>query len=173
MRLQYKTLFILLLLFCFMPLIMSTYAASAEKSSNGDMEIGKKACGKKENLFDQILCYAALATKHDDFSICNAASHEGVRYQCYAIYAERRSNPDICEEIPPKSADHKALRDACISDVAKKIGDFTLCEKVQTQGLQDSCYWGIAKKTGDTSLCEKIQDNGLKSGCTGKPVDIE
>jgi len=172
-RLQYKTFFILLLLFCFMPLIMSTYAASAEKSSNGVMELGRKACGKKENLFDQILCYAALATKHDDFSICNAASHEGVRYQCYAIYAERRSNPDICEEIPPKSADHKALRDACISDVAKKIGDFTLCEKVQTQGLQDSCYWGIAKKTGDTSLCEKIQDNGLKSGCTGKPVDIE
>ncbi len=67
-----------------MPLILSTYV-SAEKSSNGDMQLGEKACGKKEKLFDQILCYAALATKHDDVSICNAASHAGVRYQCYAI----------------------------------------------------------------------------------------
>ena len=172
MKLQYKALFILLLLFCFMPLIISNYVL-AEEFSNADIALGKKACGKKKNLIDQTLCYAALATKHDDVSICNAASHEGVRYQCYAIYAERRSNPDVCEEIPSKSADHKGLRDACISDVAKKVGDFTLCEKVQTQGLRDSCYWGIAKKTGDTSLCEKIQDNRLKSGYTGKPVDIE
>jgi hypothetical protein len=96
-----------------------------------------------------------------------------VRYQCYAIYAERRSNPDVCEEIPPKSADYIGLRDVCISDVAEKVGDFTLCEKVQTQGLRDSCYLKIFNKTGDTSLCEKIQDNGLKSGCTGKPVDIK
>ena len=172
MSLQYKTFFILVLLFCFVPLIFSTYV-SAEKSFNGDIDLDKKACGKKENIFDQILCYATLATKHDNVSICKAASHEGVRYQCYAIYAERRSNPDVCEEIPSKSAGHKTLRDACISDVAKKIGDFTLCEKVQTQGLRDSCYWGIAKTTGDTSLCEKIQDNGLKSGCTGKPVGID
>ena len=172
MRLHHKALFIVLLLYCFMPLIMSTYG-SAEKSSEGDMELGKEACWKTENLFDQVLCYAALATKHEDVSICNAASHDGVRYQCYSIYAERQSNPDACEEIPSSSADHKALRDACISDVAKKIGDFKLCEKVQTQGLRDSCYWGIVKKTGDTSLCEKIQDNGLKSGCTGKPIVIE
>ena len=172
MKLQYKNVFILLFLFCFMSLIISTYV-SAEESSNADMALGITACGKKENLIDQILCYAAHATKFDDVSICNAASHEGVRYQCYAIYAERRSNPDVCEEIPSKLADHKALRDACISDAAKKIGDFTLCEKVQNQGLRDSCYWGVAKKTGDLSLCEKIQDNGLKSGCTGKPVDID
>jgi len=84
MRLQYKKISILLFLFCFMPLIISTYV-SAEESPTADMAHGKKACGKKENLIDQILCYAALATKHEDVSICNAVSHEGVRYQCYAI----------------------------------------------------------------------------------------
>jgi hypothetical protein len=172
MRLQYKNVLILSFFFCFMSLVISTNV-SAEESSNAEIALGKKACGKKGNLIDQMLCYAALATKHEDVSICNAASHEGMRYQCYAIYAERRSNPDVCEEIPPKSADYIGLRDVCISDVAEKVGDFTLCEEVQTQGLRDSCYWKIAKKTGDTSLCEKIQDKVLKSGCTGKPVYIE
>jgi hypothetical protein len=173
MKFQYNTLFLSLFLFCSMSLIMSTDVVAAEKTPTGDMEVGKQVCEKKENLLDQILCFAALATKHDDFLICNAASHEGVKYQCFAIYAERRSNPDVCEEIPPKSSEHKDLRDSCISDVAKQNGDFTLCEKVQAQGLRDSCYWGIAKQTGDTSLCEKIQDSGLKSGCTGKPVYID
>lgn len=81
MNCQYKNVFIVLFLFCFMPLIVSNYVV-AEESSNADMTLGKKACRKKENLIDQILCYADLATKLDDVLICNAAFHEGVRYQC-------------------------------------------------------------------------------------------
>ena len=169
---QQKNVFILLFLFCFMFLIISSYV-SAQESSNADTSLDEKTCGEKKNLIDQILCYAALATNLDDVSICDAASHEGVRYQCYAIYAERQSKPDVCEAIPLKSAELKGLRDVCISDVAKKVGDFTLCEKIKTQGLRDSCYLGVAKKTGDTSICEKIQDKGLKSTCTGKPVYIQ
>jgi hypothetical protein len=169
---QYKNVFILLFLICFMFFIISNYV-SADESSSADTSLDEKTCGKKKNLIDQLLCYAALATKLDDVSICDAASHEGVRYQCYAIYAERRSKPDVCEAIPSKSAELKGLRDVCISDVAKKAGDFTLCAKIETQGLRDSCYLGVAKKTGDTSICEKIQDKGLKSGCTGKPVYVQ
>ena len=172
MNRQYKNFFILLFLICFMFLIISNYV-SADESSSADTSLEEKTCGKKKNLIDQLLCYAALATKLDDVSICDAASQEGVRYQCYAIYAERRFKPDVCEAIPSKSAELKDLRDVCISDVAKKAGDFTLCEKIETQGLRDSCYWGVAKKTGDTSICEKIQDKGLKSTCTGKPVYVQ
>ena len=172
MNRQYKNFFILLFLICFMFLIISNYV-SADESSSADTSLEEKTCGKKKNLIDQLLCYAALATKLDDVSICNAASQEGVRYQCYAIYAERRFKPDVCEAIPSKSAELKDLRDVCISDVAKKAGDFTLCEKIETQGLRDSCYLGVAKKTGNTSICEKIQDKGLKSGCTGKPVYVQ
>lgn len=169
---QFKNVFILLFSICFMYLIISNYVSAGE-SSNADSSLDEKTCGKKKNLIDQILCYAALATKLDDVSVCDAASHDGVRYQCYAIYAERRSKPDVCEAIPLKSAELKGLRDVCISDVAKKAGDFTLCEKIKTQGLQDSCYLGVAKNTGDTSICEKIKDKGLKSGCTGTPVYVQ
>jgi hypothetical protein len=156
-----------------MPLIMPTDVVSTEPTSTEDIAIEKKVCEENESLLGQTLCLSSLATKQDDFLICNAASHEGVKYQCYAIYAERRSTPDVCEEIPPTSTEHKDLRDSCISDVAKDNGDFILCEKVQSQGLRDSCYWGIAKQTGDTALCEKIHDNGLKSDCTGKPVYVD
>ena len=172
MKHQYKNVFIILFSICFMFLVITSYV-SAEESPNADTSLDEKSCEKKKNLFNQILCYTALATKLDDVSICDAASHEGVRYQCYAIYAELRSKPDVCEAIPSKSAELKGLRDVCISDVAKKAGDFTLCKKIKTQGLRDSCYLGVAKKTGDTSICDKIQDKGLKSSCTGKPVYIK
>lgn len=130
-------------------------------------------CTSKSGLIEQISCYVSYAKAENDLSHCDKAAHEGVRYQCYAIYAEYSKSPEICHKIPSTSEDHRSLIDACLSDVAIKTHNSNLCEKIKTSGLRDSCYFKLAKNLNKTVFCENIQDAGLKSMCTGKPVIIE
>ena len=130
-------------------------------------------CEDTENLLERIECYATLATDEDDPYVCGRSSHEDVKYQCYAVLAERRGSKELCNEIPSRSPDHKKLRDVCISDVAAQMLSPILCEEIQTVGLRDSCYVKIGQQTKDTTLCQRIQDPGLRSLCTGQPVMVE
>lgn len=130
-------------------------------------------CERIENVFKQIECYVTLATDEEDPSMCGLSSHDGVKYQCYAILAERLGSRDLCDQIPLASLDHQELRDICISDVAKKILNYVVCDEIQTMGLRDSCYAKIGQETKNTTLCEKIQDPGLRSMCSGVPVMVE
>lgn len=101
------------------------------------------------------------------------AIHEGVRFQCYAIFAEHTASPEVCHRIPSKTAEHLTLIDGCLSDVALKARNPNNCEAISTPGIRDSCYLKLAKNLGKQALCGKIQDNGLKSVCTSKPVIVE
>ncbi len=130
-------------------------------------------CENLENLFKQIDCYATAAIEDADPSVCELASNEGVKYQCYAVVAERLGSVELCDQIPVTSPDHQQLRDVCVSDVAKKTLDDLLCDEIQTVGLRDSCYVKIGQETKNTALCAKIQDPGLRSLCSGDPVVVE
>jgi hypothetical protein len=126
-----------------------------------------------QGIIEQIGCLSDLAARKKDASVCGAASHEGVRYQCYAVAAEKLGHWKTCLEIPPKSTEHVELRDVCISDVAENKKDSSLCEKIETGNFRDSCYLKVYQKTGDSALCDKISDPGLKSMCTGEPVYVK
>jgi hypothetical protein len=130
-------------------------------------------CASKKNLFVQLSCYAAAAKATNDLAACDQALHEGIRYQCYAIFAEYSGSPEVCHKIPPRTDEHRSLIDACLSDVATKILSPSLCEEIATPGLRDSCYLKLAKKTGAPALCARIGDPGLKSACNGEPVIIK
>ena len=130
-------------------------------------------CASFENLFEQISCYASAAKKINDLAPCDQAVHEGVRYQCYAIFAEHSASPDICHKIHSKTDEHRSLIDVCLSDVALKAHNPNICESISTSGLRDSCYFKLAKELDKYALCEKINDDGLKSVCAGKPVIVE
>jgi hypothetical protein len=130
-------------------------------------------CEDVKSVFERIECYVTLATDKDDPSVCGHSSHEGVKYQCYAILAERRGNRELCNIIPSRSPDYVELRDICISDVAKKTLSPLLCEGIQTVGLRDSCYAKIGQDSKDTTLCQKIRDPGLRSICSGEPIVVK
>lgn len=130
-------------------------------------------CASYENLFEQISCYASAAKKINDLAPCDQAVHEGVRYQCYAIFAEHSASPAVCQKIPSKTQEHRSLIDVCLSDVAQKANDPNICETIITSGLRDSCYLKLAKKSGKHALCEKIRDDGLKGVCNGKSVIVD
>ena len=130
-------------------------------------------CNSKTNLLEQVSCYTAVAKANNDLAFCAQASHEGVRYQCYVIFAEHHASPDICLEIPSATEGHSSLIDSCLSDVAMKAHNPDICERIETTGLRDSCYLKLAKKVNQLALCEKILDVGLKSACTGEPVIVK
>jgi hypothetical protein len=132
------------------------------------------ACLEDRDLFEQITCLVELAVHEEDVSICDAATHGGVRYQCYAMVAEKLGNLDICGKIPSgDQGETGQLHDLCVSDVAVNLKDYELCQRIKTPGLRDGCYLQIYQQTDDMSLCEMIQDRGMKSLCTGKPYSAK
>jgi hypothetical protein len=131
------------------------------------------ACAARKNLLEQISCYAAKAKAADDPAPCDQAALEGVRYQCYAIFAEYAASPDVCRRIPATTDEHRALIDVCLSDVALRLHDPDLCEQIVTSGLRDSCYLKLARELSERDFCVKIKDDGLRSSCTGAPVFIK
>ncbi len=141
-------------------LLASTIAYSADTNDQD--------CSSKKNPFEQLSCYATMAKATNNLNACDQAAHAGVRYQCYAIFAEFSDSPAICNKIPATTNEHRSLIDICISDVAKKVHDASLCEGIITKGLRDSCYLKLANEMSDRTLCAKIQDAGLKSICSKK-----
>jgi hypothetical protein len=135
---------------------------------------GPAACLEDRDHFEQITCLSELAVAKEDVSICDAATNEGLRYQCYAMVAEKLRDLDICGKIPGDAAGETGqLRDLCVSDVAVNLKDYKLCEGIETPGFRDGCYLQIYQQTDDMSLCEMIQDPGMKSLCTGKPYSVK
>ena len=132
-----------------------------------------ESCIDKANVFEQIICLTDRAVELNDVAVCDRSKHVGVKYQCYAIFAEKVGNWKICNRIPTDNKDLLDLKSICISDVAKKINKEELCEKVEVQGFKDGCYMKIAESTDNKILCEKISDPGTKSFCTGEPIYIK
>ena len=60
-----------------------------------------------------------------------------------------------------------------ISDVAIKLMNKDLCEKVDVQGFKDGCYMKIVESTGNKILCDKTSDPGMRSYCTCEPIYIK
>jgi len=145
----------------------------ANDSSHAAESTARTDCPTIENVVDQILCFADEAEAAGRLAACDAASAEGVRFQCYAIYAERAQTVEPCRLIPTEDEDLSDLRDACVSDVAKVTKQPDLCEEIGSHGLRDSCWLQVFRETGDAGLCDRIEDARLRSLCTGEPVYVE
>lgn len=148
----------------------------AERAGAGAPERAAAAtssCADLENVLERIGCFADLAGEAGDASRCDQAAEDAVRFHCYAIFAERRGDPEPCRRIPAATQEHRELRDACLADVAPVVERAELCEEVETPGLRDSCYLAVFRETGDSALCDHIEDPALKSACTGEPVRVE
>jgi len=143
------------------------------QSQAPDSITARADCADVENVIDRTLCFADRAEAAGDLAPCDGADAEGVRFQCYAIYAERAETVEPCHRIPTDSEDGSDLRDACVSDVAKVTERAELCEEIVSHGLRDSCWLGVFRKTEDPALCDRIEDAGLRSACTGEPVYVE
>lgn len=144
-----------------------------QATSRGEASAVERVCSDLENPVDRILCFADRATDESDARRCDDASSDAVRFQCYAVYAERVEDVAPCRDIPGGTEDLQGLRDVCIGDVAGVAGRAELCEEIVTAGLRDSCYLAVFRTTGDGELCGRIEDPGLRSACTDEPAYVQ
>lgn len=137
----------------------------AKPDSIGDGPQADSAVCADMDLLERVGCFADLAVREGDLGGCDAAAHEGVKYQCYAVVAERQDDPLVCRKIPLATAEHLSLRDLCLSDIAKNRRDPEICSEVETVGFRDGCYFAVAEETSDLTLCTRINDDGLNRLC--------
>ena len=155
----------------FQATVIAVLLLATADTAGADVKID--GCATKKNLFEQISCYSAVAKETDNLVACDQASHEGVRYQCYAIFAEYSVSQEICHKIPAATDEHRSLTDACLSDVAMKAHNPSLCERIATAGLSDSCYSKLAKEMNEISLCAQIRDTSLANSCNNKAMLVK
>lgn len=145
---------------------------SCERPSDSDEatdgSAGVAECAELD-LLSQVGCYADLAEESGELGPCESTTHEGVLHQCYAVVAERRDDPRICQQIPSTTTEHLSLRDLCLSDIAKNRLDPELCGAVETVGFRDGCYFTVAEGVPDSKLCSEITDEGLQRLCIEGP----
>lgn len=128
-------------------------------------------CLEQEQVVERLLCLVDAAKRAGDVEVCQRAEHEGVRWQCVAIFAEYRRDASLCRTIPRGNQDYRELFDVCLSDVAEARGEPELCGEIGTDGLRDSCYLKLVRAGASAVLCARIRDPGLKSACAGEPAD--
>lgn len=56
------------------------------------------------------------------------------RYQCVADAAVRLRSPDLCYQL------NAAQDDACMSDVYRRAGEGTICDRVPKEGVRAACF---------------------------------
>jgi hypothetical protein len=62
------------------------------------------------------------------------------------------------------------MQSECISELAKKLNQSSLCEKISnkisnTFYPRDECYFGVGVRNNDVFACEKVQELNNKYDC--------
>jgi hypothetical protein len=129
-----------------------------------------KDCEKKQDILEQISCYADRATMEKKSEMCDVLEVDSAKFQCYSFYAERAENEALCKKISIWT--HSTLKDTCIKNVAKTKGDAEICNKISAAGLnfKDDCFFEIYQITQNAALCEKISNEELKLKCSGENI---
>ncbi len=113
------------------------------------------------------ICLPIIAISFNIISHRIFARFEMSEEDALKIDEEARSKKDvkICSKI--KGTRNINIRCSCISAVATKAKDKSLCRKIPSAETEwrNVCYKEVAKSKGDFSFCEKIGDESERGYC--------
>lgn len=78
-----------------------------------------------------------------------------IKNECYLYFAINRSDIRLCNKIEDKERGGPK-RSECISSIAEKTRDISLCFKLENLNNMESCIKKVAYVTKDPNLCELI-----------------
>ena len=93
---------------------------------------------------------------------CNAKPNQLQKDLCFQALALENLETSICSNIKSISPDR------CYYDIAVKLIDQTVCEKISVQNrtLRNECFNDIAIKLNNKEICERILENDvLRNSC--------
>jgi hypothetical protein len=95
-------------------------------------------CDKESPLSHKETCYFSVAVNLQDMSICNKITDTIYKGACqinvYIAQASAAKNPDLCNNLSNQSN-----RDFCLVQVARKIKDVTVCDKIMDAVKSAEC----------------------------------
>lgn len=131
-------------------------------------------CDKKK-YGERNTCYADIAVKKDDLSICdkylsNVSEMDefskspmivGKNY-CYLWIAIKRNDILVCDKMPETFA-----KSTCYDHMAHFKKDVSICDKIQDEEDRYYCYLLYDKDAEkiDLLFCEKLKNKGLQVWC--------
>ncbi|MDH3353496.1 MAG: hypothetical protein OEL87_03545 [Nanoarchaeota archaeon] len=128
-------IFLLVLFFAFWP---------------GTDEVRKeaKACFNNTDKVAVSICVSILAENSKDESLCELLAPyrgSGLQGMCYTSVAGARRDADICFLIVDNGLGDI---DGCVSSVAAREADSSICEKIRSQEKKDSCIERVVRILG-------------------------
>ena len=85
-------------------------------------------------------CIQQIAVSCNNLKLCEDMLSPQFKYPCYTAIALNNDDINICYEIPLEN--EYLARENCISDVAQKLNDKSICNKIQTGFVKDYCLKG-------------------------------
>ncbi len=122
-----------------------------------------------EPNFSRDGCLQQVAEASGDVSICEeGSSTTRDRSYCYLRLAKQTNHADLCEKIPPEllAVNDITIKNDCYVGVALEGGDISLCSRLvsDVRGI-DWCRSQVAGRLNDPNLCEKIVTPRDRDGC--------
>ncbi|VVC03604.1 Uncharacterised protein [Candidatus Burarchaeum australiense] len=94
-----------------------------------------------------VQCYADVGIKLKNYSVCAIPASGLDRDHCYDLVARGAVLPDACGKIYFSSGGGlnsiSDMHDSCYRDVAKMLGDPSVCNSMVASGRERFCYWPI------------------------------
>lgn len=111
-------------------------------------------------------CYKAVAIKHLTADVCNSIKEAGVSDRCKIEVAKAVPDAVICGLV---NNSYQRNYQCYTTIIASKDYPITMdmCSRISTNDLQwkDECYARMAKELGNSTICNLIQTEGLKARC--------
>lgn len=135
----------------------------------------------------QDVCHMVFAVEKDDVAICNNVKTEEFKGECYAEVANKKRDASICDTAPANAKDRcyakvserfgtmaaceriqqQEQRDNCLSNFASRNGDPAACKKITNINRRDVCYVNLAYQ--NPAVCNEIVTPQIKRDCQNRP----
>lgn len=121
-------------------------------------------CAFLPRLAERDYCYELFAIYSDDYLTCTQITPNSVYgIDCYSIFAARRGNLSICDN------DGFSLNELwyCYTNYSLMTGDMSGCREIDELAVTNKfrCSSEYAKKFGDPSACELVESASSRTTC--------
>lgn len=113
-----------------------------------EMRKEAKACFNNTDRAAVSICVSILAENNEDESLCDLLAPyrgSGLQGMCYTSVAGVKRDADICFLIVDNELGDI---DGCVSAVAAREADGSICEKIRSQEKMDSCVERVNRILG-------------------------
>jgi len=108
-------------------------------------------------------CYYALAANQSDASLCAYIANETIHSLCVSNVGPQTP------QVPCEQQSAPGTRDTCFFTRALATNATADCGAIAGAATKDYCYVNLARQLGDLTICEFVVDANTRRLCGGSP----